>query len=105
VSNISIDPDSGAAKEVKLARFDLIPAYPLDEVSDPTGAGDSFAGGFIGALATCGGITDRTVRDSLLYGSVVASFTCEDFSLSRLASVSRSCIRKRMAELKRMISF
>jgi sugar/nucleoside kinase (ribokinase family) len=82
----------------------IVPAYPIEEVRDPTGAGDSFAGGFIGALAGVSRISENTVRESLLYGSVVASFTVEDFSLNRLAKVSRSDIKKRVVELKKMTS-
>ena len=82
----------------------IVPAYPVDEVCDPTGAGDSFAGGFLGALAGSTVVNERTVRESLLYGSVVASFTVEDFSLNRLMKVSRSDIRKRITGLKKMTS-
>ena len=82
----------------------IVPAYPVDEVCDPTGAGDSFAGGFLGALAGSTVVNERTVREALLYGSVVASFTVEDFSLNRLMKVSRSDIRKRITGLKKMTS-
>jgi cytidine kinase len=82
----------------------IVPAFPVDEVCDPTGAGDSFAGGFIGALAGSSRISENTVRESLLCGSVVASFTVEDFSLNSLAKVSRSDIKKRIAGLKKMTS-
>lgn len=82
----------------------IVPAYPVDEVNDPTGAGDSFAGGFMGALAGSSVVNERVVRESLLCGSVVASFTVEDFSLDKLAKISRADIRKRLTGLKKMTS-
>ncbi len=82
----------------------IIPAYPVEEVCDPTGAGDSFAGGFMGALAGSSVVSERSVRAALLCGSVVASFTVEGFSLNRLAKISKSDISKRMAGLKKMTS-
>jgi sugar/nucleoside kinase (ribokinase family) len=82
----------------------IVPAFPVEEVHDPTGAGDTFAGGFMGFLAGCPSTTERSVRQSLLCGSVVASFGVEDFSLNGLARISRSDIRKRLACLKKMIT-
>ncbi len=82
----------------------LVPAYPVDEVHDPTGAGDSFAGGFLGILARTGKTDERAVRESLLYGSVVASFGVESFSLDSLAKLTQVDIDARLAELKAMIS-
>src|ERR1051326_5945918 len=61
-----------------------VPAYPLEEVFDPTGAGDSFAGGLFGQLARSGDPADRGLRRAIVYGSVVASFTVEDFGVERL---------------------
>jgi sugar/nucleoside kinase (ribokinase family) len=81
----------------------LVPAYPVDEVHDPTGAGDSFAGGFMGYLAQQGEVTDRTVKEALLCGSVVASFGVEAFSLERLATLTSEQIDARLNELKAMI--
>jgi len=72
-----------------------IPAYPLDEVYDPTGAGDTFAGGFVGYLAATGNLSDATIRKATVFGSVMASFTVEDFSLDRLRSLSWSDIEER----------
>jgi len=82
----------------------IVPAYPVNEVCDPTGAGDSFAGGFMGALAGGSVINEHTVRQALLCGSVVASFAVEDFSLNRLAKISRADINKRLTGLKKMTS-
>lgn len=83
--------------------FYIIPAYPVDDVVDPTGAGDSFAGGFMGYLSQQKSINDETVCEALLRGSVVASFGVEAFSLNRLAVLKKEEIEKRLAELKTMI--
>lgn len=72
-----------------------VPAYPLEEVRDPTGAGDSFAGGFLGYLAESNDVSEATLRKAIVYGSVVASFTVEDFSLRRLQSLTRGDIEQR----------
>ena len=66
------------------------PAYPLCAVLDPTGAGDSFAGGFVGFLAKSGEINNQTLRRAVIYGSVLASFNVEEFSLNRLISLKYS---------------
>lgn len=81
----------------------LVPAYPVDNVIDPTGAGDSFAGGFMGYLAEKGEITDQNVKEALLCGSVVASFGVEAFSLDNLKSLTADQIDARLKELKQMI--
>ena len=80
----------------------LVPAYPVDDVVDPTGAGDAFAGGFMGRLAQRGAISERAVRDALLCGSVVASFGVEEFSVEGLRRLTTARIARRQAELKRM---
>lgn len=80
----------------------LMPAYPLETVRDPTGAGDSFAGGFMGALAAHGRISETALRRAMAYGSVVASFVCEQLSLDRLRRLSRAQIEQRRRELLRM---
>lgn len=71
------------------------PAYPLEEVFDPTGAGDSFAGGFLGHLARSGDQGQGGLRRAIVYGSVVASFTVEDFGLQRLTRLSVEEIEER----------
>lgn len=83
--------------------FYLIPAFPVDDVVDPTGAGDAFAGAFMGHLARQDRIDDKTVCEALLYGSVVASFNVEAFSLNRLELLDKPAIDQRLAELKAMI--
>lgn len=65
-----------------------VPAYPLEEVVDPTGAGDTFAGGMMGFLARHGRITESSLRTAVVYGSVMASFVVERFSLERLLNLS-----------------
>ena len=81
----------------------MMPAYPLEEVHDPTGAGDSFAGGFIGSLAAASKITRKAIRQSMAYGSVVASFGVEAFSLDRLCTLTREQIEQRAALFREMM--
>ena len=81
----------------------MMPAYPLEEVHDPTGAGDSFAGGFIGSLAAAPKITRKAIRQSMAYGSVVASFGVEAFSLDRLCTLTREQIEQRAALFREMM--
>ncbi len=80
----------------------IVPAYPLESVSDPTGAGDAFAGGFMGSLAAHGKTDTAAIRRAMLYGSVVASFAVEDFSLDRLEGLSRAEIEDRAARFRDM---
>jgi sugar/nucleoside kinase (ribokinase family) len=81
------------------------PAYPLEEVFDPTGAGDSFAGGFLGQLARSGELTQQGIRRAIVYGSVVASFTVEDFGVKRLASVALRDIEERYKSFAQLTDF
>lgn len=81
------------------------PAYPLEEVFDPTGAGDSFAGGFLGQLARSGDHSERGLRRAIVYGSVVASFTVEDFGVKRLASVELAAIEQRYQNFAKLTDF
>lgn len=83
----------------------LCPAYPLPRVADPTGAGDSFVGGLVGYLASVGGPLDRHLRRAMVYGSVVASFCCEGFGLSRTDRLTRADIETRVAQLERLARF
>lgn len=82
------------------AGFFAAPAFPLDKVVDPTGAGDSFAGGLMGYLASRSGPIDRNLRRAVIYGSVVASFCCEGFGLTRTDKVTRPEIERRFRKLK-----
>jgi sugar/nucleoside kinase (ribokinase family) len=72
-----------------------VPGYPLDEVQDPTGAGDAFAGGVIGYLASHNDYSWRTLKRALVHGSVVGSFTVQSFGVDRLASLTRREIEER----------
>ncbi|RKZ08582.1 sugar kinase [bacterium] len=73
----------------------LIPAFPLEEVVDPTGAGDSYAGAFFGYLDSAGGIDNNFFKRAVVYATVVAGFTCEGFSVERLARLEREEVEER----------
>ena len=81
------------------------PAYPLEEVFDPTGAGDSFAGGFLGQLARSGDQSQGGLRRAIVYGSVVASFTVEDFGVKRLTDVSLAQVEERYRRFVQLTDF
>jgi sugar/nucleoside kinase (ribokinase family) len=83
----------------------LAPAYPLEEVFDPTGAGDSFAGGFMGYLAKTGDLSVDNLRRAVIYGSVMGSFAVERFSVERLLSVNAAEIAARVAEFRKLVAF
>ena len=78
----------------------LSPAYPLETVCDPTGAGDTFAGGFMGYLAKTGTIDRQVMRKALLYGSTMASFTVEDISVNRFKKLKKEDIEVRLNKFK-----
>lgn len=81
------------------------PAFLLESVYDPTGAGDTFAGGFMGYLAKCKKYNQTALRNAVVYASVMATFAVEDFSLRRLCSITNSDINKRMAEFRKFTAF
>lgn len=81
------------------------PAYPLEEVFDPTGAGDTFAGGFIGYLAATRNLDEHNLRKATVFGSVMASFTVEKFSLDRLKEIDYSEISDRYRKIKLLTDF
>ncbi len=92
----------------------FVPGFPLEDVFDPTGAGDAFAGGFLGYLAgngedrdesRAGGIAPRTLRNALVHGSVLGSFAVEDFSVGRLSTVTRDEIAARVRAFRTMTHF
>jgi sugar/nucleoside kinase (ribokinase family) len=85
--------------------FFSTPAYPLEGVFDPTGAGDTFAGGFMGYLASQNEITDDTLRRACVYGSVMASFNVEKFGTLRVDELDYPEINQRFREFKRMTHF
>lgn len=81
-----------------------IPAYPAHTVKDPTGAGDSFAGGVMGYLASCGDISFELLKKAMVYGTLLASFNIEDFSLERFKSLDIQEINARYEEFHRFFS-
>lgn len=83
----------------------VLPAYPTPQVVDPTGAGDSFAGGMMGYLAEAGNFDPPTLKRAMAYGILVASFTVEDFSLDRLRGITRDDLEQRMTRYRAMLSF
>jgi cytidine kinase len=83
----------------------VLPAYPTEDVIDPTGAGDSFAGGMMGYLAEKNEFDAVTLKKAMAYGIVTASYTVEDFSLERLKNIERNELELRMDKYHRMLSF
>lgn len=83
----------------------VLPAFPAEQVIDPTGAGDSFAGGMMGYLATQGTFSAATIKRALAFGTVVATYTISDFSLAGLKSASRDAIDDRWHEFKQAMAF
>jgi sugar/nucleoside kinase (ribokinase family) len=83
----------------------VLPAYPTERVVDPTGAGDSFAGGMMGYLASEDKFDPVSLKRAMAYGVLVASFNVEDFSLDRMQQVERADIELRMEQYKKMLSF
>jgi sugar/nucleoside kinase (ribokinase family) len=81
------------------------PAFPLPALFDPTGAGDSFAGGVMGTLARAGEIDSKTFRQATIVGSVMASFAVEQFSVDRFRTLRAAEIRQRYAEFQRLVHF
>ena len=73
----------------------MAPAYLLEDVKDPTGAGDTFAGGFMGYLAKMDKISEGTMKNALIWGSVMASFAVQDFSINRFLKITKKDVNKR----------
>src|SRR5215831_9165509 len=85
--------------------FFICPAYPLHQVVDPTGAGDSFVGGLMGYLASARGSIDEHIRRAMVFGSVTASFCCEGFGLNQTTKTRRAQIDRRVKELEKLTKF
>ena len=83
----------------------LAPAFPLEDVFDPTGAGDTFAGGFMGYLANVGEATSETVKQAIIMGTVMASFNVEDFSINRIKRLTMAEIKERYGKFKNCMQF
>lgn len=82
-----------------------IPSYPVENVIDPTGAGDSFAGAFIGFLSKVGQINEKNLRKAIVYGNAVASYTVEGFSIDRLYQITINDVNNRINMIKKYIEF
>ncbi len=87
------------------SRFFALPAYPLESVFDPTGAGDTFAGGMVGYLAKTGDLSFENLKRAVSYGTMTASFTVEDFGLEALRRIQLPDIESRLTEFKKICSF
>jgi len=83
----------------------VAPAFPLEHVVDPTGAGDCFVGGMMGYLSTADGPVEANLRRAILYGSVLASYCCEGIGLTALTRVTRAAIAKRVKEFETLTRF
>ena len=81
------------------------PAYPLESVFDPTGAGDAFAGGFMGYLARTGDLGEENLRRAVVFGSAMGSFAVEKFSIERLLEIDADDIGRRVDEFRRLVAF
>lgn len=97
--------EHGALMFDKAGEIFSSPAYPLELIKDPTGAGDTFAGGFIGYLAHEGEVNSCNLRKAVIIGSALASFTAEDFSLDKLKTISFADLQERYCEFERLSSF
>jgi sugar/nucleoside kinase (ribokinase family) len=82
-----------------------VPGYPLEEVFDPTGAGDAFAGGFMGHLARAGSMEPAELRRAMVYGSALGSYACERFSVERLKELESAAVHDRVEEFRRITAF
>lgn len=96
--------EHGALLFTRDAHF-AAPAFPLEEIRDPTGAGDSFAGGFLGYLAQCGELTEPALRRAVIHGSVMASYNVEGFGMDRMRTLTEAEIAARYEAFRRMTSF
>ena len=109
---LAMGPDVVIAKQgeygaalVTADSFFALPAYPLETVVDPTGAGDTFAGGLVGYLARHEGLDDGTLRRAMAYGTALASYNVEEFGTERVARLTADEIAERVAELQRITHF
>ena len=97
--------ENGAVMFTRDNQFFSAPAYPLEEVRDPTGAGDSFAGGFMGFLASNGGIEADVFKRAVIHGSAIASYCVEDFGVQRLQTLTRGEVDRRYSEFRTFTQF
>ena len=104
-SRVIVKKGEHGAISLTATTFFFAPAHPLESVCDPTGAGDSFAGGFLGYVASIGDTSEETIRQAIMYGTIVASFNVEDFSLNRQRILKRAEIDRRYQELRESILY
>ncbi len=97
--------ENGVLMFMRNGQYFAAPAYPLEEVRDPTGAGDSFAGGFLGYIAEAGQINDDIMKRAVVHGSAIASYCVEDFGVRRLRTVTRGEIDRRYQEFRSFTQF
>ena len=83
----------------------FVPGYPLEEVFDPTGAGDAFAGGFMGYLARCGSVSPDDLRRAMIFGSTLGSFAVEKFSVDRLRDLTKEEVQERVRAFRDLTAF
>lgn len=81
------------------------PAYPLEDLVDPTGAGDSFGGGFIGHIARCDNLNDATLKEAIVYGNVMGSFAVEDFGVDRFLKITGEDVQRRFEKYRNLVHF
>jgi sugar/nucleoside kinase (ribokinase family) len=101
----AMGPKTLVVKRGEQGGFFAAPAMPLEDVFDPTGAGDTFAGGFLGYLASCDTVDDASLARAIIYGSTLASFAVEDFSVDRLLRLTPSEVKDRFADFKKLTHF
>jgi sugar/nucleoside kinase (ribokinase family) len=94
----------GAMTATAHADWFFVPAFPCADISDPTGAGDSFGGGFMGWLAKTGDLSETGFRRAMLYGSAMGSITVENFSLDSYRNLTWEAIEQRAAQVRRMLT-
>jgi sugar/nucleoside kinase (ribokinase family) len=104
-SSVVIKRGEFGASLYREGRVFTAPAYPVEEVRDPTGAGDSFAGGFMGYLASCPEVNDAEMRRAMIYGSVMGSFCVEQFGTERLQNLTKDEITTRYRQFKELMHF
>ena len=97
--------ESGSVMCTQRGEKFILPAFPATEVKDPTGAGDSFAGGLMGHLASVGKSDIASLKQAIAYGTVLASFAISDFSLDGFSAITRKGIDKRFEQMRELISF
>ena len=105
ISTLVVKKGEHGAVMLHEGKLFALPAYPLEEVRDPTGAGDTFAAGFLGHLARTDDLSWQNLKLALAYGTIVASFTVEAFSLDRLLEITFQDVEKRLEAFLAFVRF